>query len=114
MYFLTDINDPLKWTDYSQAIDYYGELEQDCDDDCMDQGSRWSIIYQLCFATCCLMTLDALFLCLGAFLFHCRALGGFCAFLLSCANIAAIVTTGVFRFNTMGKLAALSTQSTKY
>ena len=36
MYFLTDIKDPLKWTDYSQAIDYYNDLEQDCDDECMD------------------------------------------------------------------------------
>ena len=50
----------------------------------------------------------------GAFSYHCRTLAGICFTLMFALNIAAIVTTAVFRFNTMGKLAALSTQSTKY
>ena len=41
-------------------------------------------------------------------------LGGCCGCLLGCTNIAAIVVTGVFRFNTMGQLAAISTVGTKY
>ena len=51
---------------------------------------------------------------LGAFVFHARALASCCLCLLSCVNLAAIITTGVFRFRTMGKLSALSKMGVKY
>ena len=38
----------------------------------------------------------------------------YCVGCLACVNLAAIITTAVFRFNTAGKLAALSLTSSKY
>lgn len=43
-----------------------------------------------------------------------RALSLCLAGLLSCINIAGIILTAVFRFNTWGKLAALSTMVDNY
>ena len=51
---------------------------------------------------------------IGAFQYHSRMIGVCFGCLLGCLNFAAIVTTGVFRFNTMGKYAALSTTPSKY
>ena len=124
MYFLTDISDPLKWTDYSQALDYYDEALADCEcsyarpdcdnDGCMDEGSRWSVIIKFNFFMFCLMALNGFISSFGAHVYRCRSLASLCFALLCLLNLAAIVTTACFRFNTMGKLAALSTQSTKY
>ena len=43
-----------------------------------------------------------------------RALSACCGSCLNCVVFAAIITTSVFRFNTMGSLAALSTSPSKY
>ena len=43
-----------------------------------------------------------------------RIIGSCCSVLLCCSNIAAIVLTGVFRYNLMGKYAALSLVGANY
>mmetsp|Transcript_21516 Transcript_21516/g.25225 ORF Transcript_21516/g.25225 Transcript_21516/m.25225 type:complete len:125 (+) Transcript_21516:398-772(+) len=50
----------------------------------------------------------------GAYNLHARMTGLCCACCLGCINFAALITTAVFRFNSMGKLAALSTTETTY
>ena len=50
----------------------------------------------------------------GTWNYHARAISTCCASVLSCLNIAAIITTAVFRFNTVGKWAALSKTPSKY
>ena len=50
----------------------------------------------------------------GAWVLYARICAGCLLCLLGCVNLAAIITTGVFRLNTQGKLAALSTQPIKY
>ena len=41
-----------------------------------------------------------------------RLIGIVCSTLISCVHLASIITTGIFRFSTMGKLSALSKMQT--
>mmetsp|Transcript_8074 Transcript_8074/g.9289 ORF Transcript_8074/g.9289 Transcript_8074/m.9289 type:complete len:131 (-) Transcript_8074:71-463(-) len=50
----------------------------------------------------------------GAWNLHARMIGLCCACLLGCVNFAALITTAVFRFNSMGQLASLSLAPTYY
>lgn len=51
---------------------------------------------------------------IGAYNLQARMLGGCCGCCFGCVNFSALITTAVFRFNAMGKLAALSTTWTKF
>jgi len=51
---------------------------------------------------------------IGVWSYHLRALSACCGSCLNCVVFAAIITTGVFRFNNMGSLAALSLSPSKY
>jgi len=55
-----------------------------------------------------MLAFNAVTLTCGVWSFKARILGFCCSCLLGCVNVAVIVTTTVFRFNTIGKLAALS------
>jgi len=55
-----------------------------------------------------------LIMCVGTWQLHLRAFGGCCLCIIGCVNIAAIIVSGVFRFNQMGQLAALSETPSKY
>ena len=66
------------------------------------------IIYKLCGSTFVLMGLAYLITAIGAYSARLRVTGICCLCCLGCLNLAAIITTAVFRFNSMGKLAALS------
>ena len=50
----------------------------------------------------------------GVWSYEARGSGLCCSMCLSCLNIGAIITIGIFRFNTLGKLAALSEGPSKY
>ena len=80
----------------------------------MHNGCRWSTIYILCGITMLLIACNAGLQLLGTWNYHARAVSSCCASLLTCLNIAAIVTTAVFRFNTVGKWAALSLTASKF
>ena len=58
----------------------------------------------------------ASYLCLliGAWSLWARMTGLCCGCLFGCVNLGALITTAVFRFNTWGKLAALSLCPTAY
>lgn len=114
------------WTDKDEAE----SLQSKIDDGCSEYndnpaalakcklndyaGCRWSKLYLLNGITCILIAINCIFAIIGAFVFKCRAVSSCFGSLLCCLTTAAIVTTGVFRFNTYGKLAALSLTPTKY
>ena len=81
---------------------------------CWDDGNRWSIVYTLGAITMLLLAVNSVILILGAWSFHMRSLSACCASLCTCLNLGAIVTIGVFRFNTFGKFSALCTGPAKY
>lgn len=123
-FFSTEIDD--NWSDPEQATEYLKELAENCwaDDsskktpsdllNCYHGGSRWSTVWKFNAITVLLIALANILMIVGAYKFHARAAASCCLCLLGCTNIAAIITTGVFRFNTVGKLAALSTLPVKY
>ena len=55
-----------------------------------------------------------LILVFGAYYMLPRFIGLLCSCCFGCINFAALITTAVFRFNTMGKLAALSLTRSQY
>ena len=74
---------------------------------CVAEGNRWSILFALNTATLFLLVVNAGLTIGGAFNFHARGLAACCATLCCCLNLGAIITTGVFRFNSVGSLTAL-------
>lgn len=103
-----------RFSDIDQAQEYAEELREDCSEDCFKDGCRWSIIYKFCAMTLILIAFNGIFMTLGAWNIQTRAISGCCCCLLGIVNLAAMITTCIFRFNTMGKLAALSQQGSKY
>ena len=77
-------------------------------------GCRWSIIYTLNGITLLLLAVNGILQMMGAMMLVARILGGCCCCLLSCTNFAAIIVTGVFRFNWIGSVAALSNVGSEY
>ena len=117
--FTGGADDANQWTDYDQAKEYLTQLTEDgCtledDSSCFYAGCRWSVIYNLNGVTMLLIAANTILLTVGVWSFHARALGACCSSALCCLNVACIITTAVFRFNTWGSLAALSTMNVKY
>ncbi len=77
-------------------------------------GCRWSIIYTFAGITTLLIAINGIVMTFGAWNIFARTVSGCCCCLLSCVNLAAMIVTCIFRFNTMGKLAAISLGPTKY
>ena len=109
------------WTDWSQALDYAVQIEQECGvietedvDNCWLDGNRWSKIFALCGVTMILLAANSGLMILGAWSFHARGLAACCGSLCCCLNLAAIITTGVFRYNTWGNFSALCEGPSKY
>ena len=98
------------WSDVTEATTLKTNIADDCgtDSDCYTDGCRWSVIFAFCGISLAMMACNNCILLAGAWNFHTRAFGACCASLLCCVNFSAIITTGVFRYNNWGSLAALS------
>ena len=104
---LTPVNKQATgWTDYSSASEYGAAIEEECGsyilnstDSCYLDGNNWSVIYAFCAVTMLLLAVNSGLMIIGAWSFHARGLASCCGSLCCCLNLAAIVTTGVFRFN---------------
>ena len=106
------------FSDYTQATIYYADLTSECGSDatdsCWTNGNRWSVVYALCGITMLLLAVNSALMILGAWSFHARGLAACCGSLCCCLNLSAIITTGVFRYNTWGNFSALCTGASKY
>ena len=105
---------PTKYSDMKEAVNLMDDLGYSCDDvecivDYYKDGCRWSTIYVFFFTITLLFTFNSAVLISGAYHARFRMIGNCCFGIINCLNLAAIIVTGVFRFNTMGQLAAIST-----
>ena len=91
---------------------YQLELAADCDTECYKAGCRWSTIFVFTGTTLIFLAVAHILLIVGIVSHHSRAIGMCVSSLISCVHLASIIVTGIFRFNTMGKLAALSNIAT--
>ena len=99
------------WSDAAEASDLIADLGNFSN---RDDGCQWSVIYTLNCITLLLFALNSILQMIGAKYAIARMCGLCCCLCLSCANFAAIIVTGVYRFNTIGKLVALSNVSSEY
>ena len=93
----------------SDATDLVTDIAEACgtDTSCGEDGNRFSVIYALCGVTMLLLAANSALMIVGGWSFHARGLAGCCGSLCCCLNFAAIITTGVFRYNNWGQLSAL-------
>ena len=97
------------WGDNNeQAAEYTADIAENWSADKISEGSRFSIIFAFCGITFIMLAAANLCLTIGTYSLHARMTGICCGCCLGCLNFAALITTAVFRFNTMGKLAAIS------
>ena len=61
-------------------------------------NTKWTVILQFNSILYLLFTIQTIFLCIGAFFWPCCVCGGLMACFSGCAHIAAIIVTGVFRY----------------
>jgi hypothetical protein len=73
----------------------------------LNAGNRFSKIYAFSGVTMILLALNSFCMLFSSCSYHVRGLTTICGALFSILNLAAIITTGVFRFNSWGKLSAL-------
>ena len=76
-------------------------------------GCRWSIVYELCGVWMLLAAANGFIMILGTWNVHTRVIGNLCNCCLSCLGLGAVICACVFRFNAMGRLAALSLKGSK-
>ena len=104
------INDD--WTDKEQASQYIKELKEDCGDDdlgdCFEDGMRWTLLYRLNGWVLILIACNSLAMGVGLWCCPIRMIACCLHFCLKCAITAALITTAVYRWNKVGRLAALS------
>ena len=95
---------------------YYNDIKDNCgnDTDCLNAGNRFSIIYALSGVSMILLAFNSIGMLFGSCSYHVRGLTTICGALFSILNFAAIITAGVFRFNSWGKLSALCQGPTRY
>ena len=106
-------------SDADDASEYVQDITDDCgaynlDDDCWNQGNRFSKIYVFGGTTMMLLAFNSVLMLLGAWFMHARLIAGCCGCLCCCLNLACIITTAVFRFNSWGKLSTLCDGPAKY
>ena len=103
------ISGPFDYSDYSETEvnDMLSDFE-DWGKDKREKGSRFTVVFAFCGVILLTMAFWELCLCAGSVVYAARACGLFCICCFNCVLLAAIITTGVFRFNTAGKLAAIS------
>ena len=94
--------DGYTWTDRDKAAELIDDLNDDCDEDCLKAGCRWSIVYTLNAVTAVLYAISHIILMVGTWYYHFRIAGILCQLLLILLSIATITTTAVFRFNKRG------------
>ena len=98
------------FSDNELAITYMSELSGSCDSDCIEDGTKWSIAYDLNGSVFLLFTLNSILGGFGAYSYYPRAINTACNFVLSIIAFSALITTAIFRWRTQGKLCALSLQ----
>ena len=101
------------WSDNDQALELMYDLNGWSRSE-LSKGSRFSVVYGLCGFTLLLISIAYLLLAVGARKYDARVTGLVCLCCLECVNFAALITTACFRFNTMGKLAAISLCPSKF
>ena len=105
------------WANDGLAKEYIDTLENDgCawNMDCVEDGCRWATIYYFSGVVMLVFAATSLVQVAGSWYHKLRFLGVILACILGCINLAALILTGVVRFNTMGKLAALSQLDNQY
>ena len=95
---------------------YFKDIMKNCGGsaDCYNTGNRYSKIYIFSGVTMFLLALNSFWMLFGSCSHHVRGLTTICGALFSILNFASIITTGVFRFNSWGKLSALCQGPSKY
>ena len=107
------------FSDLDSASEYYKEIVDECGaynagDDCWNQGNRFSKIYAFAGTTMMLLAANSILMLLGAWFVHARLWAGICGCCCCCLNVASIITTAVFRFNSWGKFSTLCDGPSKF
>lgn len=106
-YDLIFVDGPWKDEDLDEYQKLFKEINR-WDNDKKAKGSRFELIYKFCGITFLALAFSFMCMAIGSYVLYARVLGLCTGCLFSCVNFAAIITTGVFRFNAAGKLAAIS------
>ena len=89
-------------------------LLQGCDAECKTIGTRWSYVYTIGAVSMTAFSVQSLVLMLGVWISHLRVLAIFLQPILCLYNLGVVLTISVFRYNTIGKLAAYSMAPSKF
>ena len=106
IYDIQFINQTYSDEDKAKALKL--SINETCNEDCQKHGSQWSIIYLLAGFTLIIMSINALLLVAGGWIYRCRMIGIFCHHFLTIFLLASVVVTYRYRYREQGQLAALS------
>lgn len=81
------------------------EKQGRCLADCRSEGTNWSTLFMVHGVTLLLMSLAFVLISIGSHVFYARVAGVCLNWWMGCAHIAAIIMTGIYRFDDRGRLA---------
>ena len=82
------------------------ELYEDCDSECLNQGTQWSTIYAMNGTILAMLCVTYAIYAVGSHIFAARVLAAWLNFFLGWVHFIAIIMTWVLRYRTQGLLAS--------
>ena len=102
------------FTDSMLSAKLIADIEKSCDTECMQDGIKWSTVYNMNAIVMLVITLQVFIMTIGICNMEARVFSCCCQFCFFVANLATIIVTAVYKFNTKGELASISLAGTKY
>ena len=96
----------------SDAWDNIKTISDDCDEDCLKAGTKWSDVYIANGIILLMIVCNMICVGIGACNAVCRLTGSICANLLCCAHFGIVIATAVYRFRPMGALCSKLPENT--
>ena len=88
-------------------------INETCNIDCQKAGCNWSVAYAMAGFVMILTAVNAILLVVGGFFYRSRMIGIFCHSCLTLFSLISVIMTYNYRFRDQGKLAAMSTMSSR-
>ena len=106
--------DLLVYSDQEEAKKIADEIYEDCDADCLTNGSRWSFVYWMnCLVLFAVIVASFCVMC-GTKTHYCRVISAVCMSCWCCLHFISMIITAMLRFNKFGRICSLNMTATNY
>merc|ERR1712156_300107 len=100
------------WTDAEKAYGFMENIYEDCDEDCMNAGSAWSMVLLMNGLLMIFIFLNLGCVIMGRIKAFWRVLAAYAGFVIFLVNLAILSVTGYLRYRPQGALCSVNADYT--